>query len=702
MTSKNSSIKLFFKLTKQDILKRIWCPIIIFILYFFYFDLRILMTIDNMKKYPDNYNHDISYFFVNDVFGESIVSHIFIICAIAFVCALSGFAYLHSKSQIDTYHSMPVKRLNIFFSKIFSSTIIFAVPFILHVIIVIGMSISNNVFEMKLLTNAMNFTILSFIFFLLVLAVSVIAICLTGNIIISILATGVFFSYSVILNQLYMELLDTFFITYLSPYDTQNTWSFSPLGLLINIFNNKGTFIYLNKTSFSYSGLNSQIIFLLIYTVIALLIGAVTYKIRPSDAAGNAIAFPKTEPLIKTAIVIPLSLVGGILIMESSVGGIKWFILGTMVFFVISCLTMEILFRLDVRGAFKHKLQFIINAVIVAAIVVAFKIDIFGYDTYIPAVNQIESYSVSIGQIYGFSFVETNGSRYTYYDPTEYRMESVFISDNPSIPVLIQKAISEHLTFDYENYDKSEQKYYRPMYIGFNLKNGKRIFRTYYIDTADEQTLALIADIFNDHAFKQALVPAFNDKFVNNTDQLSCYGKNFIKSISLTPEMRTELIEIYHNEFNNLTFNDYLNSIPVGIMYFDSRTFDRYGYNYGDNPCYVYPQFTNTISWLKENEIDLYSEANTSNISEISIEVYPEKYSSMEDSAFYTYTKPEQIEEIYDNIILDKISYNAIFDRENKIEDNIHVIIKSKNQYYYCLFLKDQIPDFVKEDIYKK
>ena len=96
------------------------------------------------------------------------------------------------------------------------------------------------------------------------------------------------------------------------------------------------------------------------------------------------------------------------------------------------------------------------------------------------------------------------------------------------------------------------------MYIGFNLKNGKRIFRTYYIDTADEQTLALIADIFNDHAFKQALVPAFNDKFVNNTDQLSCYGKNFIKSISLTPEMRTELIEIYHNEFNNLTFNDYL------------------------------------------------------------------------------------------------------------------------------------------------
>ena len=121
MTSKN----LFFKLIKQDWKKRIWCPIIIFIVYFIAMDISLLMTLDTMRQYSDRYSYTPAIFFEHYFFGSSVEGAIVGGCLTAILCAVSGFCWLHSRTQVDAYNSMPVKRTVMFASKFLSGILQF-------------------------------------------------------------------------------------------------------------------------------------------------------------------------------------------------------------------------------------------------------------------------------------------------------------------------------------------------------------------------------------------------------------------------------------------------------------------------------------------------------------------------------------------------------------------------------------------------
>ena len=64
MTSRN----LFFKIIKQDLRKRIWCPIIMFIAFFLSMELNLLKTMDSIKY--DMVDYDIKYFVIFPLFNK--------------------------------------------------------------------------------------------------------------------------------------------------------------------------------------------------------------------------------------------------------------------------------------------------------------------------------------------------------------------------------------------------------------------------------------------------------------------------------------------------------------------------------------------------------------------------------------------------------------------------------------------------------
>ena len=64
--------------------------------------------------------------------------------------------------------------------------------------------------------------------------------------------------------------------------------------------------------------------------------------------------------------------------------------------FVIVCLLVEIVFRMDIRCALEHKKQFAFNAACAVLIVVIFRYDVLGYNTYVPLEKQMQSCAVSI------------------------------------------------------------------------------------------------------------------------------------------------------------------------------------------------------------------------------------------------------------------------------------------------------------------
>lgn len=103
-------------------------------------------------------------------------------------------------------------------------------------------------------------------------------------------------------------------------------------------------------------------VWVLIAAAIAYTLAAyIIYLKRPSEAAGKTITFPAIEPVIKTLIVIPASFFCGIFFSETAVGSDRWFLFGLIFSFVLLCILMEIIFRLDFRGLLMHKRQFLLN-----------------------------------------------------------------------------------------------------------------------------------------------------------------------------------------------------------------------------------------------------------------------------------------------------------------------------------------------------
>ena len=110
MTSKS----LFFKLMKEDLKRRIWA----------------VFTAGEIKEYT--------------VYAEGIARYekqlmewlsfncgmtVFLMMGASLICGLSSFSYLNSKSKVDFFHGIPVRREKLFAANFFNGILILAIPY---------------------------------------------------------------------------------------------------------------------------------------------------------------------------------------------------------------------------------------------------------------------------------------------------------------------------------------------------------------------------------------------------------------------------------------------------------------------------------------------------------------------------------------------------------------------------------------------
>lgn len=625
MTSKN----LFFKLIKQDFQKRIWCPLLLFIAYFVAMEVRMLMMFDRIKEgwYADYYTDLLSYtektFWGTDIKIISIFT-----CFAAFLCAMSGFSYLHSKIQLDMYHSLPVNRIQLFISKYISGILWHIVPFVIHTFICMGIAAGKGAFSYGVFVSAMKFIGVTLIIFLLTYAVFIVAICLTGNIVISMIGSVVLFFYSMMISFLVEMMYDRFFHSFTYSYTTTEMlgrfWSFSPCAMLIKLFENDRN-IYGEYFKYNEAYLRIIAAGIIVYTLLAFFL----YWRRASEMAGKAIAFSWMEPVLKTLIVIPLAFYSGLFFEETASGDSDiWYLFGIVFGYIILALVTETIFRFDIKSAFMHKRQFIFNAVCVMLIFIAFKYDIPGYDEYVPEETKLVSCSVSINELMSTAPTIYGRGYYIYNDATRYRMENVKIQGNQNVILLAQKAAADTYSYD-EITDDEERQKYRTINFGYNLKNNKTVYRKYMIDITDKETMELLGCVFDDEAYKAGINIILNEGWKKEYKKIYCTGSFRYAMLDMTPELQEKLLEVYREEYLELDFSTVLDTYPVGsIRLFTQEDYDKaieWGmfndkYDNGIDGCLVYPQFVKTIALLKENGFDMQEKISPDEIDYIKVE----------------------------------------------------------------------------------
>lgn len=707
-----TSRSLFFRLLRQDFHKRIWCPLCIFILDFLVLEVYLLLCLDDVIRFKNTYPYAADYYLADIFFANNTISPMLIMTVLsAIVCGIGGFAYLHSRSRIDMYHALPVRRGMLYAAKYTAGVLYYALPLLLHMLLCLGIGAARGAYTMHALKNAIGYMGTSLLIFLAVYSVCVVAVMLTGNLISAIAGAAILLTYSGLLMYLRDNLYYHFYYTNMHKHNSEFP-AFSPLHMLSGLLTQ--TDMQQEYQPYRYISHVDALPPFIIATVIFTALGYFLYRVRPLEAAGKTVIFPVTEPVIKTALCIPVALYSGLFFASSaSKSSFLWFVFGVVCGFLLTALLLEIAFRMDIRCVFHHCGQLLFNGACIAMLVVIFKIDALGYNTYIPSDAEIADCSVSIAGLMDTTSCGRNG----YVDLTQFCLDNMHISDNPSIMQLARKAAKEGLRYaDVDYYDgiedtpeyqkqMEEESYLRRISFSYHLKNGKSVYRQYYVDIRDEEALNLLCDIYNDTDYKVSAMPLFANGWSNSYNFVSCIGQFHDASIQLTDELQAKLLETYQSEFMSLTLEEIMSSYPVASLTFTGNLVTgRYnGYQISDYDYPVYPAFKRTIGLLREYGFDCEAgDAGDMEIEALTVIDYSHKLAD-DTYASHVYRDAQQIEELLNAAVASELQNSSIRYMPLDTQYTIYTGDTAASGYYDSYrvysFKENQVPDFVIKDL---
>lgn len=700
------SRSLFFNLQKEDMKRRLWTVIISMLGFFLALPIFIAISVENYHPMDD-----ISYIYEDIIRTIGVRSELLILLTIigACICGLSGFFYLHSKKQVDFYHSIPVRKECLFSIYYLNGVLIYLIPYVFNLAISLIIIQINGYMSTEVFTSALTALGFNTVFFLFIYTVVIIAVMLTGNFIVSCLGSGVLLSYGVILHLIRDTYFRNFFVSYYAGNDFASDFLIylSPVGY------------YYKAVTRLADGCGTQDIIMIgiaILISVLLVIGALLlYKYRPSEAAGKAMAFQASKAIIKFLMVIPFSLGGGVLFRNiSNFHSTGWLIFGLIFSLIITYAATEIIYDFDIRSAFKNKKHILLCALAVGIITCVFQFDLFKYDSFIPKKDKVSTMSIAIMGIDDQLryFDENAGDKYAYYmDYITYQLKNMEITDFDKVYELAEMGIREHDNHSLSNLRNGYYGYYGPYetnyinyYIKYTYHSGKEVYRRYFIPL--DEGYNKLRDIFADQEYKKAHYPIYELK----EEELKlgyCSSMLNSKEFMLSEEDERELIRAYKEDLNQLTLDEIAEQEPVATLsffYYDKQL-----------EYLVYPSFAKTIDILQKRGFDATKQIDSSNVKQISITYY--QMEVIEDAAGYPketaysvkdeepviYTDKNEIEEILNHIISEDYRWKQYGLLSAEEEMNVAISYKvdefGNEGVYNAKFKLGQIPDFVKEDI---
>lgn len=683
--------------------RRLWSLSISILAFFFVLPVYSFMAIGNwmnrlergMTTFPEILEQ-----FQFGILGGKNYFLVFITIVIAITFGISGFSFLFSKAKVDLYHSSPIRRETLFFTCYINGILFYIIPYVISLVITLFIGQSYHLLNSQSLDLAFSTLLVNFLGFLFIYSVTIFAVLLTGNICVSVLATGVFLGYGPVIVSLYTYCCESFFKTYYSP-NTPDAF-FSPITLLFHTL----TSYTPEHPSYDFVCILKMIIGSAVFIIASI----VAYKKRPSESANQSIAFSRIKPFIKIALIVPLSLIGGLFFKSVAYSNsIFWLIFGLIIILLLSHAIIEIIYQFDFKAAIKNLHHLIIGGAIVTIIVCIFYFDFFKYDSYLPAESSvaniaIASYDLS-GNInyydFGSSEIYNPLDPYQdyYIDTVAYRLEHMKLVNNSAALQLAKKGVSyamlnRNSNSNIDSEDDQNNDYSR-IYYKYTLVNNKEIYRCYDINMKDSKDL--YAKIYATKEYKEAVYPVLT---IKESDIKNVYYSNPLDSIPLdnfTQEELIELIHTYQKELLAQDGNEIYDEFPLGYLF--TRYYDESNTsNYDDlNECYIYPSFKKTIALLESHDVDLYSCFDPSNIKSITVFDYSNE--DKENTSEKEYTSQKDIKTIMEYAIpYDAFYINSGLMGPAKYDVNIvyQNTDKHENNSGYFTFHGENIPEFVK------
>lgn len=721
MTSKN----LFYNLMKEDFKRRLWTVALSFLVFFFALPVASAMITgrwsESLEADPSMY-----YDMLTSVVGCLGIRNGFMAVMIVFASLILGvnsFSWLHSKQKVDFYHSIPVKREKLFLVNYLDGILIPLAAYVINLVLALVVVMVNGISIGDILPAAAFALGFYMLHYALLYSVTVLAMVMTGNIVVGILGTGVFHFYFPCLFLLIEGFYNVFFVSSYTGADKMIEKLMvrsSAFALYISNFD--------VATSADGTGkLVIRIAAVIAVTVILAVISLILYKKRGSEAAGKAMAFKWSKPVVQIPVVILSSMLGSMFFwaMRDSLG---WAVFGVIWGAVLSHCVIEILYHFDFKKLFSHRIQMVVCGIAALAVFFGFRYDIFGYDSYIPNQSAVQSMAVSFGNMhhwvdYGSAEKTENGSYvWNSVRRNEYIFDHTEFSDAEISKArsLVAKAVDQIERDKRE--DRGDVRRNDGRYVSFSVKyilnNGREVYRSYSVRGDDLYQDFLL--LYDSPAYKRASLPIFSQS-LEETSVASVQSDVWTKDVK--PELTGKLLLAYQKDMLNLNSEQMKHENPIATVQFltpvqvearealeREKSSGKYSSVVERGYYPIYPSFKETIAVLKESGVEFNPPLKAEDVQMITLDEYQMQKILDNDEMVYAYNDDliievadeKEIAELMENAVPEVYSYmNVIRDNEKKI--NFEVITGNgvtrsgkRSGNSYCI-LMDEVPEFLVE-----
>jgi len=683
MTSKIS----FVKLMKEDFKRRSWLVAVIWLACFLLQPVLLLLRVDGMMSSVRNGYMEMSYAVDNYRLymgnGNEIVS--VMVLMMALVVGISGYCHLHSKVKMDFYHSLPIPRRRFFSVQYLSGIVMFVIPYVACTLLCLLVGATNGLLTRAVVVVAAKTVMFRMLEFLSAYGTAILGTILTGKLLTAILGTAVFSMYIPMVLIVSEGMKQLFFKTYFSNMLEGNSALLSPLlaGIYAENRMNEGGV----AGRWLVIGVGALIFWILVMTGLSLWL----YTIRKTEAAEHSMAFPKMEGAVKVLLVIPLSLAVGLYVQTMLyTTNKKWFFVAAISAVVLLSAVIEFIYHLSMRDIFRHKKQMLLAGAVTVAVALFFTYDIAGYDTYLPAKEDIGKMALYDDSV--------NGSFY-YPKKTESGIRSVCYSAEEALDATLIKnfdAIYELAKTGARGKEDREGEE-TTIYVEYRLKNGRREVRQYEVLQEDVETA--YEKLFSDTEFIERLYPVLWKDASENMyeDDLCVEGVFGTEALELKQEKRREFLEIYREDLRTVSYDDLKNhtlaTLSLSVVVAEEYTpYGASSTSYSESGYPICEKFTNTIAFLKkEAGIDIARRLTAEDVTNIQVS----DYRTEDYGLFTTVTDPAQIQEI-----LDRASYTPLYSMADENEEiNLYIVLKngdSATGRFY--FKKGSVPEFLEKE----
>lgn len=739
MTSKSSS---FLKTLKSSFRLRIW-PAALSLLLFFLYNVVGLFLFLSAKNQMDWGTYSELYILrqkegeVLSVLGGNSGLTPILAGLLAIVFAVQEFSWLNSRREIDFYESQPVLRRDRFFSAVLGGFLIYLltclVTFLAGAAIAAGMGVMSG----PLLSAVLYEELRSLILFTGVYLTAILAMMLCGSTLIAILATGVLLIYEPAMRSLLALLRRTFYTTFCDLLPDSD-----PLGkplLSAAAYYLDGAYSYAQNAYLPITAADvgnavragaAKDLKSLILSAVLLLLAYIAFRHRKNESAGSAVVFAPVRSVVK----VLLSVFAG-----TAAGLVCYGILGEnrntetllpsflmIVFFaLLMCCVMEIIYHFDLKALFRNPAGILVSAALSVFLFAFFCYDISGYDRYLPQQEDVEYACVyPTDNMQSYLRLDENGSPQPDFDWFSAHMKS---ADIAGVEALARIGIENSRTAVGE----SAFSYF---VVAYHMKSGKQIIRRYRIPAdADPAVLdALLGtDVYRSAAFplegyafdgrgasaergltyttgydsRLVLVPAaggtdavssgertdsgavrkFADAYradLQHYNYSMAHGETPVGVISLQGYLAPE--DSYQASLQNGTFSGTFIEYEAYYQrqirsYLDIGQWSDYTLNYP-----VYPEFTETIAFLKDEGIYLPALPAAEDIASITVYRYPDESDSsavtggaMQETTVCT--DPSEIRQILENCV-STMNLDPLYDM-SLLDSSVNLEFRLKDSY---------------------